>query len=161
MAKLKVLNLSDENKQELQTVIKFGADWRQRERAQMLLLLGQGKTCNEVGEMQGLSPRTVGHTRSEWLLEGMGSLADKPRCGTPKKLDEAQIARLVEWAQEEPLTAVALQAKHEETGGKKVHIVTLTRALKDKGFVWKRTRHCLGKKETKPTLIKPKRSSMP
>lgn len=100
MAKVKVLNLCDESKQELRIVIKFGADWRQRERAQTLLLLGEGKTCKQVGQMQGLSPRTVGHTRSEWRLEGKLSLADKPRCGTPKKLDEPQIARLVQWAQE-------------------------------------------------------------
>lgn len=159
MAKLKVLNLSDESKRELQTEIKFGSDWRQRERAQTLLLLGAGKTCKEVAQIQGLSPRTVGHTRSEWLLEGMLCLADKPRCGTPKKLDETQIARLVRWAQEEPLSAVALQAKHEAQGGKKVHIATLTLALKDKGFVWKRTRHCLEKKETKLTSGAPKKSS--
>ena len=109
--------------------------------------------------MQGLSARTVGHTRGEWLLEGLASLKDKPRCGTPKKLAEAQIAQLVKWAQEEPLTAGALQAKHEAAGGKKVHIATLTRALKAKGFVCKRTRHSLRKKETKPTLIEPKKNS--
>lgn len=158
MAKVKVLGLSEQHKLELQAVIKYGSDWRHRERALTLLMLGEGKTCKQVGEMQGLSARTVGHTRSEWRLEGMASLADKPRCGTPKKLDEAQIARLVKWAQEAPLTAVALQAKHEAAGGKKVHIATLTQALKAKGFVWKRTRHSLRKKETKPTLIEPKKS---
>lgn len=161
MAKVKVLELSEQNKQELQSVIKLGADWRQRERALTVVLLGEGKTCKQVGEIQGLSPRTVGHTRSEWRLEGMASLADKPRSGTPKKLDEAQIERLVQWAKEEPLTAVALQVKHEAAGGKKVHTATLTLALKGRGFVWKRTRHSLKKKEAKSTSSGPKRSSVP
>ena len=54
---------------------------------------------------------------------------------------------MLDAARSEPLTAKALLAKHVEDGGTLVHLNTLTGALKAAGFVWKRTRHSLKKKE--------------
>ena len=54
---------------------------------------------------------------------------------------------MIETARSEPLTGKALLAKHVEEGGTLVHLNTLTGALKAAGFVWKRTRHSLKKKE--------------
>ena len=158
MAKVKAVELSDEQRGALQEVLRRGADWRERERAQTVLLLGQGQTCKQVALAQDLSPRTVGDTRSHWRREGMACLADKPRSGAARKLDEVQIERLAQWACEEPLSMAALQARHEAAGGKKVHIETLSKALRQRGFVWKRTRHSLKKNETKPPSNEPKKS---
>jgi hypothetical protein len=58
------------------------------------------------------------------------------------------VKRLVQWADTEPLTAVALLARHKEAQGRDVHLNTLVSALKSYGFVWKRTRHSLKKSAT-------------
>ena len=75
----------------------------------------------------------------------MDGLSDKPRSGAPRKLDESAVDRLMQWAQGEPSTAVELLQRHTEAQGTPVNTDTLIRALKAKGLVWKRTRHCLKK----------------
>ena len=69
-----------------------------------MLLLGQGLDCAEVAQRQGLCVLTVRTTRRAWREEGLAGLADKPRCGTPPKLAEPEVQRLVQWANEEPLS---------------------------------------------------------
>ncbi len=93
--------------------------------------------------------RTVRTTRCDWLDEGLASLADRPRCGAPKKLRLEHVQRLVAWAQAEPLTAASLLARHRDCGGPSVHVNTLTATLKASELVWKRTRHTLKKAATK------------
>ncbi len=64
IAKVKIVELSDEQRRALQDVLKRGSDWCERERAQTVLLLGQGQKCRQVALAQDLSARTVGDTRS-------------------------------------------------------------------------------------------------
>lgn len=150
-----MLILSADEKLELQRTVKKHADWRVRERAQSVLLLAEGRICQDVAERQGLTLQTVSATRRRWFKDGIAGLPDRPRCGAPAKLSAADIERLTQWAREEPLTLPALLARHEEAGGKPAHVNTLARALKQAGFVWKRTRHCLKKNATKWHSTKP------
>ena len=152
IAKVKIVELSDEQRRALQDVLKRGSDWCERDRAQTVLLMGQGQTCKQVALAQDLSPHTARDTRSHWRRDGMACLADKPCSGAARKLDEMQIERLAQWAREEPPTVGALQPMHEAAGGKKVHIETLSKVLRQKGFVWKRTRHSL--KKTEPSRLR-------
>lgn len=87
-------------------------------------------------------------TRRGWLDHGLASLGDLPKSGAPRRLNDAQVLRLLQWARSEPLSAVQLLARHLEAGGEPVHLDTLKHTLKAAGFVWKRTRHSLAKKET-------------
>lgn len=143
-----MLALSAGDRLELQKIVKKHPDWRVRERAQSVLLLAEGKTCKQAGQQQGLSFRTVSATRRRWIEQAMASLPDRARSGAPAKLSPQDIERLLQWAREKPLTLPALKARHEEAGGKPVHLNTLAAVLKREGFVWKRTRHSLKKNET-------------
>jgi len=143
-------HLSEEERVALERVIKKSPDWRARERAKTLLLLGQSLLCREVAQLQDLNICTVGQTWQHWRQEGMDCLSDKPRSGAPRKLDEAAAQRLVQWAREQPLSAPELLQRHTQAKGERVHIDTLIRYLKEGGLVWKRTRHSLKKKEMKP-----------
>jgi transposase len=151
----KALTLDEESRRRLKRIVERGTNWRERQRAQTLLLLGEGTFSEVVAQKLGIHVRTVGTTRSQWLERGWQSLADRPRSGAPRKLAPDHVQRLAEWATAEPLTAVALLARHKEQGGRAVHLNTLVTALKASGLVWKRTRHSLKKVETRPLSGKP------
>jgi predicted DNA-binding ribbon-helix-helix protein len=80
-----------------------------------------------------------------WLAKGVAGLSDAPRSGAPSKLSLEQLEQLKAWASEDALTATALLTRLEEKFGVRVHVNTLTGALKRAGLVWKRTRHSLKK----------------
>jgi transposase len=141
------LELASEDRSRLQWIILRGENWRERERAQTLILLDDGLSLAQAAERVGIHVRTAGFTRLDWLARRFESLIDKPRSGAPQKISPEQLCMVLDAARSEPLTAKALLAKHVEEGGTLVHLNTLTGALKAAGFVWKRTRHSLKKKE--------------
>ena len=161
MGKRLEAHLSEDDRQALERVVKKSSDWRARERAKTVLLLGQSLLCREVAQVQDLSIGTVGQTWRRWRQEGMAALSDKPRCGAPRKLDEEDAQRLAQWAREQPLSAPELLQRHTDASGKPVHVDTLVRYLKEGGLVWKRTRHSLKKKEMTPPLSAVDRRSKP
>lgn len=137
--------LSTSDRQTLQHLIKRDPDGRVRERAQSLLQLAEGRTCQPVAVQQGLTLQTVSATRRRWLEHGLSGLPERARGGAPAQLTPAETERLLAWARQEPLTLTALQARHAAAGGTPVPVNTLTGVLKRGGFVWKRTRHSLKK----------------
>lgn len=130
-------------------IIARGNNWRERQRSNTLVLLDDGASMREVANIIGIDIRTVGLTRMDWLARGFDSLVDAPRCGAPRKIKQEQLEKLIAAASEEPLTAKSLLAKHVEGGGEVVHVNTIKGALKNAGYVWKRTRGSLKKKEMK------------
>lgn len=143
----KVVSLDERQSGDLQALVRSDVHWRQRERAQTILLLGQGRTPEEVAQVLGLNTRTVFERRRAWLAKGMESLADAPRCGAPPRLTPEEQARLVQWAREQPQSGPQLLARHVAAGGREVHPATIGKVLKAAGLVWKRTRASLSKKE--------------
>ena len=150
MPKKATLSLLPEVRRRLQNIVDRGVDWRERERSKTLILLDDGLSMREVSELVEIDIRTVGLTRMDWLKRGFESLVDAPRSGAPKKITDEQLGKILEAAKQEPLTAKALLAKHIASGGALVHVNTITKALKNAEFVWKRTRSSLKKNETKP-----------
>ncbi len=151
--------LSEADRLALEQVVRKSPNWRARERAKTLLLLSQPLLSREVAKLQDLNIETVRVTWQRWIKEGMESLNDKPRSGAPRKLDEAAVERLLQWAREQPLTATELLQRHLEAQGSPVEVNTLIRTLKANGMVWKRTRHSLKKNEIPPPSPSPARCS--
>ena len=60
------LVLSAHDRQTLQHLVKRDPHWRVRERAQNVLLLAAGLTCQQVADQQDLSMQTVSATRRRW-----------------------------------------------------------------------------------------------
>jgi transposase len=147
MGRKVTLELAIEDRSRLQSIVSRGENWRERERAQTLILLDDGLSLSQTADKVGIHVRTVGFTRLDWLARRFESLVDKPRSGAPQKISPEQLSRVLDAARSEPLTAKALLAKHLDEGGTLVHLNTLTGALKAAGVVWKRTRHSLKKKE--------------
>lgn len=55
----KTLQLDQDSRAQLQHVVKRGSYWRERERAQTLLLLDSGVFAEDVARQMGLNVRTV------------------------------------------------------------------------------------------------------
>jgi transposase len=143
--KLKVLELSQEDRSELVKIVEKGRDWRMRHRAQTLLYFGDGWRAKAIAAQQDLHLDTVYDRRKHWLTEGFASLADKHRCGVASKVSVAQREQLRIWATAQALTARQLVTKLKEEFDIMIHPNTLGVILKEMKFVWKRTRHSLKK----------------
>ena len=126
----KTLQLGDDSRAQLQRIVKRTSNWRERERAQTLLLLDSGVFAEDVAHQMSLNVRTVRITHTNWRQRGIASLADLPRSGAPSKLQPEHVERLVQWATAEPLTSAALLARHLDSGGPKVHVNTMASTLK-------------------------------
>ena len=98
MAIRKILQLDEDSRTQLRRIVKRSGDWRERERAQTLLLLDSGLFAQAVADQLGLSVRTVRTTHMRWRQNALASLPDKPRSGAPQKLDATHMERLVQWA---------------------------------------------------------------
>lgn len=86
--------LSEEEKSQLESVIKRGKHSRREiQRAQMLLWSAEGKTDLEIAALLNVTPLTVATSRERWTKEKR--IADAPKAGRHKKLDGKQEAFLV------------------------------------------------------------------
>jgi transposase len=145
--KLKVLELTEEDRAGLLKIVEKGRDWRMRHRAQTLLYFGDGWRAKAIATQQNLHLDTVYDRRKHWLTDGFTSLVDKHRSGAPSKVSAAQREQLRTWATQEALTARELLTKLKEEFDIVMHPNTLSVILKEMRFVWKRTRHNLKKSE--------------
>ena len=57
-------------------IIKKGADWRERDRAETILLLAAGYSVQAVAEQQRLCREAVRVRRRKWLKSGLASLPE-------------------------------------------------------------------------------------
>jgi transposase len=152
---VKPIELSESEREQLQILIKKGIDWRERERAQTILMLSEGQTVFAIAEHQGVMPEAIRERRRRWLKKGLASLPDQPRCGAPSKLNEAHRTRLKEWIDDEPLTCRVLVSRLVAECGVTISASTLRNELKHMGYVWKRTRYSLKKSAIPNASSKP------
>jgi len=59
--------LNESEREQLQIIIKKAINWRERERAQTILMLSEGQTVFAVAEQQGVMPEAVQERRRQWV----------------------------------------------------------------------------------------------
>lgn len=91
----------------LQDEIRRSADARYDHRLHGVLLVAQGMTCPEVGEVLGDSPRTVEYWVRSFNEEGLQGLAEGERPGRPGRLSEDDLG-VIETALRGPRSATGL-----------------------------------------------------
>ena len=139
------VDLTEEEKAELEKIIKKGKDWRERERAETILLLSEGLSVLKVSEKQGVIAETVRERRRRWYKKGMLSLVDERRSGAPSKLNEDHRACLKNWMDKEALGSRELLSRLKKEHGVRISPSTLRNEIRRLGYVWKRTRYHLKK----------------
>jgi len=154
------IDLEDSEREYLIEIIKKGADWRERDRAETILLLAVGYSVQSVAERQDLCREAVRIRRHKWLKWGLASLPDRPRCEAPSKLTDEQRQQLGVWVESEALSLRELLTRLEREYLAVIGRTTLRMELKRLGYVWKRTRYSLKKNATRSGLSKPDSRSM-
>ena len=141
----KLVTLLADERQKLERIAQRSEDWRERQRAQTVLFLAQGKSVTATALQQNLCRLTVRNCRETWLTEGFAGLKDKARRGAPAHLQAAWVTKRCEWAKASAQTAADLCRKLLVEFQVTVAKWVVRQALKRQGFVWKRTRHRLKK----------------
>ena len=113
MSRVAPIDLEDSEREYLIEIIKKGADWRERDRAETILLLAVGYSVQSVAERQDLCREAVRIRRHKWLKWGLASLPDRPRCGAPSKLTDEQRQQLGVWVESEALSLRELLTRLE------------------------------------------------
>lgn len=155
MARVAPIGLDTSEQACLKEILKKGTDWRERDRAETILLLAAGQSVQEVAERQGLCREAVRIRRRKWLKSGLASLPDQFRCGAPSKLTDEQREQLGKWMDAEALSSRELLTRLEREYQVVIGRTTLRMELKRLGYVWKRTRYSLKKNVTRSDSNKP------
>jgi transposase len=71
-------------------------------RSRIVLSCAHALTNNEVARLFGVAPQTVGKWRTRFIAKRLDGLIDEPRSGPPRKMGDAEIARLVTTVLETP-----------------------------------------------------------
>ena len=97
------IELSSEEEAELRRLVRTPSTTNQRAlRARIVLRAAQGATNTEIAGELGLSLPTVGLWRAKYAREGLTGLADSPRSGRPRTIDEATVQRVLAKTLEPP-----------------------------------------------------------
>jgi transposase len=91
-----ILSVSDEERETLQ-------QWTRRPktaqalalRARIILACADGKTNTEVAARLGVTKQMVGKWRSRFLEKRLNGLLDEPRPGTPRKMSDKEVERVL------------------------------------------------------------------
>jgi transposase len=97
------IELSPEQEAELRRRVRTPSTSNQTAlRARIVLRAAQGATNTEIADELALSLPTVGLWRAKFAQEGLRGLADRPRSGRPRTIDEATVQRVVAKTLEPP-----------------------------------------------------------
>jgi transposase len=130
------------------TQAKHAKHWRERQRAQTILWLSEGKSVAEVATLQERIPETIRLQRRRWELYEFESIKEGHRSGRPNTLISDYQAKILDWVNTSPLNAEQIRVKLHEEYEVSVSVETIRKFLRDSGMVFKRTRHSLKKKRS-------------
>jgi len=88
MPKLKPLQLTDEEQQQLEEIIAHGDSPEAVKRAMALRLLSQGQHPSTIGDLMLVTENTIYAWRRQWREEGLKGLYYRPKSGRPRKSNE-------------------------------------------------------------------------
>src|SRR3954447_1879542 len=120
-----------------------------RERAQIVLAIADGAGTSATARMVGVSRPTVIKWRERFAALGLAGLADQPRSGRPKTIDDAQI---IAATLEPPPAALAVTHWSSRLLGKHLGIGDATVARAWRAYRVQPWRHGTFKFSTDPEL---------
>lgn len=147
MPKIVTLLLNADQLKQLIHLSKHASHWRERQRAQTIIWLSEGKTVNEVALLQNRIPETIRFQRRLWLRKGLDSIAEGHRSGRPNTLTSQYRELILEWVKNDPLNAEQIRSKLFDLYHVSIPVMGIRKFLRESGMVYKRTRHSLKKKE--------------
>ena len=89
-----IIRDADIMKVAIQCEIERSEESRYDHRLHGVLLVCDGRSCYEVAEILGRSPRTIQHWINRFESIGFEGLREGERSGRPRRIDEAQLKRI-------------------------------------------------------------------
>lgn len=132
--------------EDLREIMRNPINWRESQRAHMLLLSYDGYTIQEIMNIYQVSRDTVSRCFDRWERDRLAGLLDNPRSGRPRSLTPSEETKAISILKENPRSIKMAQQKLSEQTGKQVSEWTLKRTAKRKGYSWKRMRKVVSKK---------------
>ena len=105
MPRIVSVPLSLEQRERLIFLAKHAKHWRERQRAQTILWLSEGKSVAEVATLQERIPETIRLQRRRWELYEFESIKEGHRSGRPNTLISDYQAKILDWVNTSPLNA--------------------------------------------------------
>lgn len=151
---MKPLCLTPAQRSHLEVLRRSARDARMARRAQALLWHAQGHPVAQIAQLSGVSDQTI----YNWIArcrQGDSELADRPRCGRPRRLQK-HCAWLEHLLQQDPQalgyrqttwTVPLLQHHLWKQQRLVVGATTLRRTLHALGYRWKRPRYVLAQRD--------------
>ncbi len=131
MGKTKIVQLSDEQRQELMDGHRSGKNHAFRERCQMILLKSEKRTSREIARLLGCHKITVGEWVKRFEAEGVKGLETRPGRGRRAILQASTDLKRVRAAVERSRQRISLaKAELEAELQKPFSTTTLKRFLK-------------------------------
>ena len=137
---MKILELSEDEKRELEETLKEKMSGRYFKRLMCIKLFCQGYVPLQISQMLEVHYNSVYSWIKTYEKEGLKGLLDKPKSGRPKSLSEEQEKKVKEWAKKWPRQLRKVLKKILEVYGIKVSLDTVKRILKRKRMRYKRVR---------------------
>ncbi len=97
MPRIVSVPLSLEQRERLIFLAKHAKHWRERQRAQTILWLSEGKSVAEVATLQERISETIRLQRRRWKLYKFGSIKESHRSGRPDTLISDYQAKILDW----------------------------------------------------------------
>lgn len=139
------IRLTEEEKQELRQV-KLQRKVNIGERANYVLLLGSGKTVREIAKLHGNNRHTVRLWIKRYQAEGIEGLRERKPPGRPNKKEKWVAEHLGEILEQSPQAygyqqrgwQLNLLADYSRGQGEELSEMTIQRAIRKQGWVYKR-----------------------
>jgi len=97
------IDLSEEEERELRAVLRTpSVSQQQALRARIVLRAAEGATNTQIAADTGVSLPTVGLWRGNFAERGLHGLADAPRSGRPRQIDDEEVQRVLAKTLEAP-----------------------------------------------------------
>jgi len=103
VARAATIELSEEDEEALRSVLRAPSASQQLAlRARIVLRAAEGVTNTQIALEAGVSLPTVGLWRRNFAERGLDGLADAPRSGRPRQIDDDEVARVLAMTLETP-----------------------------------------------------------
>ena len=130
----------DEETASLEDLLSQDPSRRVRMRAHSILLSARGSSIEEIASIYQVYRDTVSSWIDKWEASGVDGLRDKPRSGSPSKLNTQEQEMLKDLIKTHPGSPRTVLAKLAETTGKTFSRPSLRRVAKAWRLRWKRVR---------------------
>jgi transposase len=131
MGRIKTLNLTPDQRTELEKGWRAGKTHAFRRRCQLVLLKEEGRSSRQVAQIVKMCEMSVNNWLSRYASEGVAGLVTKPGRGRKAKLNAATDGEpIVAAVKANRQRLLAAKAEFEAGGGGKVSRETLRRFLK-------------------------------